>query len=53
MNTLVVAILMMGGTLAFIQGLHVHKHSTYCKTESQWLHTLPYELRDEVRRALR
>lgn len=37
------------GTLTFVQVLHIAKHSTYCKTESEWIRTLPLDIRDQLR----
>jgi len=48
MNTLIATIIGMGLLLGFIELLHVQKHDTYCKTEADWVRTLPPEIRDQL-----
>ena len=35
--------------LTTVQVLHIWKHNTYCKTESEWKSTLPMEIQDLLR----
>ena len=37
------------GTLTFVQVLHAAKHSAYCKTEAEWLRTLPPDIRNQLK----
>ena len=47
-------ILMVGLSLLTIQALHVAKHDTYCKTESEWRRHLGMSMDeyDEIKRNL-
>ena len=42
-------IALIGGSLMFIQSLHLAKHDAYCKTYAEWVDTLPPDLRYELR----
>ena len=48
MRDIVLTILGVGLLLAFIQGLHIAKHDTYCKTEAEWIKTLPREIQQQL-----
>ena len=48
MRDIVLTILGIGVVFGFIQGLHIAKHDTYCKTEAEWIKTLPFEIQQQL-----
>lgn len=44
-----VLVLIVVVPLTIVQSLHIMKHDTYCKTESEWMDTLPLEIQFQLR----
>ncbi len=49
MKTLLLLSLMTVLPLVFIETLHVIKHENYCKTEAEWIKSLPPKVRNQLR----